>query len=211
MKGLNRFFYLVYIVIVTFLGIFILFSSIGLYDLKPLVILWVQKVLEFPAGFWVGFGLIIINLVLLLFQSLVYEKIRTISFDNPEGEVSISVKAVEDFVKKIGQGMSSVIDVNPYILPYKDGVKVKLGLAVESDVNLLNLPAIALTTLPLIRTIPGIPSITCRAIVEIASCCIFTFPNPSRPSCFVSLFPISPSINFIFHLILFLQSPFSLL
>lgn len=136
MKGLNRFFYLVYIVIATFFGIFILFTSIGLYDVKPLVVLWVQKILGFPTGFWIGFVLIIINLGLLLLQSFIYEKVRTISFDNPEGEVSISVKAVEDFVAKICREINSVIDVTPYILPYKDGVKIRLKLAVETDVNL---------------------------------------------------------------------------
>ncbi|MCD6459590.1 alkaline shock response membrane anchor protein AmaP [bacterium] len=90
---------------------------------------------------------IIISASILLAVPLLYmfvnlcgiRKETFLKYNTPEGEILISVFAVEDFIRKIGRNFREIKDVYPSItLKGKDALEVKIKLKIWSGVQ--NLP-----------------------------------------------------------------------
>jgi hypothetical protein len=60
----------------------------------------------------------------------------TIAFDNPDGEVCISMTAIEDFVIRVGKEFSEIKHLEPKIKARKEGVDIKLKVELWSGMNL---------------------------------------------------------------------------
>lgn len=125
MKALNNIIALLYILGTVALGLVLIVSVSGMFGVKENIELVVNEQLNSPTGMWTGFALVILGLLFLNMRVKAEKGGRTISFDNPEGEVTISVRAIEDFVKRVGQEFSQVIEMTPAILAARDGIKVK--------------------------------------------------------------------------------------
>ncbi len=86
-------------------------------------------------------GAIAIAIIALLF-AYIYIKSRmsrqepSIAFDNPDGEVSISLRAIEDFVGRIGRDFSEVKNLEPSIIAKRDGVEIVLKGELWSGSNI---------------------------------------------------------------------------
>lgn len=126
MKGLNNLIAWLYIMGTVLLGLIIVLSVSGQYGLRENIELFVNEQLNSPTGIWTGLILVMLGLLFLSMRIKAGRSARSISFDNPEGEVTISVKAIEDFVKRVGQEFSQVIEMTPAILPARDGIKIKI-------------------------------------------------------------------------------------
>ena len=91
------------------------------------------------AGLLMGVAAVVIALV---FFSYVYIKSRqvrdepSIAFDNPDGEVSISIRAIEDFVGRIGRDFSEVKNLDPSINARRYGVQIMLKVELWSGPNI---------------------------------------------------------------------------
>ena len=57
---------------------------------------------------------------------------RFISFESDNGEVSISINAVRDFIRKLGDEFSSVINMNPQIRYEKKLICIDLNVKVQT-------------------------------------------------------------------------------
>lgn len=135
MRVLNNIIALLYILGTIVLGLILILSVSGMYGLKESIELMVNEQLNSPTGIFTGCVFVILGLLFLSIHLNVEKAGRTISFDNPEGEVSISVKAIEDFVKRVGQEFSQVIEMVPTIIPVRDGIKVKARIVLVAGAN----------------------------------------------------------------------------
>jgi uncharacterized alkaline shock family protein YloU len=91
-----------------------------------------QRILAFCAG------LAVICLVLLyLFSGIRREReAQFISFDGQGGTVRISIKAVRDFVRRIGEEYADVIDLQPDLQFRGGDVRVDLNVSVKAGTHI---------------------------------------------------------------------------
>ncbi len=77
-----------------------------------------------------------------IFFTFVYIRSRmarqepSIAFDNPDGEVSISIRAIEDFVGRIGRDFAEVKTLEPFIVAKREGVQILLKVELWSGPNI---------------------------------------------------------------------------
>ena len=84
----------------------------------------------------------IIILKTLLFGRLIYgkqKKERTIAFDNPSGQVSISLSALEDLIRRLSISTTGIKEIRPNVIASKKGIQVEIRLILKADVNIPDL------------------------------------------------------------------------
>ena len=135
MKWLNDFIAWLYIIGTVVIGMLLILSVSGWYGLRENLDLAAADVLNSPTGIWTGIVMILLGLLFLSFRVKAGRAARSISFDNPEGEVTISIKAIEDFVKRVGQEFPQVLELNPTILPSNGGVKISAETTLIAGTN----------------------------------------------------------------------------
>ncbi|MEA3489306.1 MAG: alkaline shock response membrane anchor protein AmaP [Candidatus Omnitrophota bacterium] len=64
------------------------------------------------------------------------EKSRTVSFQNPDGEVTVSLSAIEDYIRKIAKGISGIKDVRPHVSISKKGINVITAVSISAAANI---------------------------------------------------------------------------
>ncbi len=81
----------------------------------------------------IGGTLLVLTVALLqtLMQSLRRQK--TIAFHNPDGEVTVSLETINDFVKKIGQELNGVKELKPSVTAGRSGILVTVQAVLWSD------------------------------------------------------------------------------
>ena len=83
-------------------------------------------------------GLLLIFISIIVAQ-LVMGKVqreKTIAFDNPDGQVTISLSAVEDFIKRAMKQLPEVKELRPNVRASKKGVIIINRVTLFSDVNI---------------------------------------------------------------------------
>lgn len=161
MKKINDFIAWLYIMITIAAGLLLIVSVSGWYGLKEKTELYLSEQLNSPTGVWTGFCLVVLGLLFLYLRIKAEVKQKTISFDNPEGEVTISVKAIEEFIKKVGYEFHNVIEMVPIIIPVRDGLKIKVKTSLETGSNVPRLAeSIQNTIKSRMQNILGIENVT---------------------------------------------------
>ncbi|UCB57380.1 MAG: alkaline shock response membrane anchor protein AmaP [Candidatus Omnitrophota bacterium] len=61
---------------------------------------------------------------------------KTIAFDNPDGQVSVSLSAIEDFIKRLSSGMSEVKDLRSNVVAGKKGIEINVRVSLWADANI---------------------------------------------------------------------------
>ena len=82
--------------------------------------------------------------ILLIFISLMVVQItmgkirreRTIAFENPDGQVTISLTAIEDFIKRAVKQMPEVKELKPNVRASKKGIIIVNRVTLFSDINI---------------------------------------------------------------------------
>jgi len=88
------------------------------------------------AGVIAGLILVLIVLVYLATFGTSQPRKRYISFESEHGEVSISVNAVRDFIRKLGDEFSSVISLDPHIRHDRKQICVDLNVKVQTGARI---------------------------------------------------------------------------
>lgn len=85
-----------------------------------------------------GLGMVLILMVLVYLGTWGASRpaSRFISFDSENGSVSISVNAVRDFVRKIGDEFSAVVSMDPRIRPEKDLISIHLNVEIQTGTRI---------------------------------------------------------------------------
>jgi len=82
--------------------------------------------------------------ILLIFISLMVVQVamgrmqreKTIAFENPDGQVTISLSAIEDFIKRALKQLPEVKELRPNVRAGKKGILITSRVVLFSDVNI---------------------------------------------------------------------------
>ncbi|MEI6863434.1 MAG: alkaline shock response membrane anchor protein AmaP [Candidatus Omnitrophota bacterium] len=61
---------------------------------------------------------------------------KTIAFENPDGQVTISLTAIEDFIKRALRQLPEVKELRPSVKAGKKGIKIINRVTLFSDINI---------------------------------------------------------------------------
>lgn len=65
-----------------------------------------------------------------------FQRERTIAFRNPEGEVTVALEAIEDFIKKVGSELSGVKEIKPYAKATRSGILITIRATLWADTHI---------------------------------------------------------------------------
>ena len=139
MSFLKRLVVLLYVTLAMFVGWFFLLSCFYLSEALNLIniyyFVYSDESMKVSAGA-LAVLFLIINYVFyrILFEGKSKEEI--IAFDNPDGRVSVALKALEDMIKRVTTRLLEVKEVKSCITVSKRGLKVKMKLIITSEVSI---------------------------------------------------------------------------
>ncbi len=87
----------------------------------------------------VGFtGVLLIFISIMVVQLTVgkLQRERTIAFENPDGQVTISLTAIEDFIKRALKQIPEVKELKPNVRAGKKGISIVNRVVLFSDINI---------------------------------------------------------------------------
>lgn len=64
------------------------------------------------------------------------KKRRVVSFQNPDGEVTISLSAIEDYVRKVARGIGDIEEVRSKVGMSKKGINIISDVVIASGANI---------------------------------------------------------------------------
>ena len=64
------------------------------------------------------------------------KKNRVIAFQNPDGEVTVSLSAIEEYIRKIAKGISGIKDVSSRVDISKKGIDIVTGVTISATANI---------------------------------------------------------------------------
>ena len=83
-----------------------------------------------------GISLILVNISIAQLSIGRLRKIRTIAFENPYGPVTLSLSAIEDYIRKLTAKMPEIKEIKSSISAGKKGVEVIAKITLYSEVNI---------------------------------------------------------------------------
>lgn len=83
-----------------------------------------------------GLFLILINISIAQLSIGKLRKHKTIAFENPNGQVTISLVAIEDYIKKLTHNMTEIKDMKSNISAGRSGIEVVSKAVLYSDANI---------------------------------------------------------------------------
>ncbi len=89
--------------------------------------------------FAISCGIIFISFLL---ENLIYGRRRmerTIAFDNPSGQVTVSLSAIEDLIKSLIFQLPEIKEIKPFLTANKKGIDAQLKLVLRSSANIPDL------------------------------------------------------------------------
>lgn len=63
-------------------------------------------------------------------------KEKTIAFNNPEGRVTVSLSAIEDFIRRLSSNMMDIKDLRSNVIAGKKGIEINARVSLWADVNI---------------------------------------------------------------------------
>lgn len=131
---------LFYVFVSVFLGIMILSFSLHLIDINEIVFQVNEIYNNTNARLGLAASGIFFILLSLLFAQIIsgrHEREKTIAFNNPSGQVTITLFAVEDLIRRIGQELPQIKEIRPDVVATKKrGIQVKIRLVLKSETNI---------------------------------------------------------------------------
>ena len=83
-----------------------------------------------------GALLILISVMVVQITMGKIQRERTIAFENPDGQVTISLTAIEDFIKRALKQLPEVKELRPSVKAGKKGIKIINRVTLFSDINI---------------------------------------------------------------------------
>jgi uncharacterized alkaline shock family protein YloU len=83
-----------------------------------------------------GILLILISILVVQLAMGKFQRERTIAFENPDGQVTISLTAIEDFIKRAVKQIHEVKELRPSAKAGKKGILIINRVTLYSDINI---------------------------------------------------------------------------
>lgn len=84
----------------------------------------------------VGAGIIVFNLMVFQLAWARFQRQRTIAFTNPDGQVTISLSAIEDFIRRTARQVSEIRDLRSDVLASKKGIEITTRVSLWSEAHI---------------------------------------------------------------------------
>ena len=134
--GLTLFFYTLVFFLVGGLFIVVAVNIIPLsYIIDMLNALYTNTDVRLILGITGGL-LIFISLMVVQITVGIIRKEKTIAFENPDGQVTISLTAIEDFIKRAMKNLPEIKESRPSVRASKRGIIIVNRVVLFSDVNI---------------------------------------------------------------------------
>lgn len=146
MRALGVLFYATVLVVVGVL--MIVFSVVFLFEnLQPQSIKYINDLLIYTqtslsVRLIIGLSGLLLILISFSFAQLILGRLqreKTIAFSNPTGQVTISLAAVEDLIKRVTNGIYEIKEIKPNVIAGKKGIEVDVRLVLKSEANIPDL------------------------------------------------------------------------
>lgn len=134
--GLTLFFYTLVFFLVGGLFIVVATNIIPLnYIIDTLNTIYLNRDVRLILGLTGGL-LIFISIMVVQITVGVIQKEKTIAFENPDGQVTISLTAIEDFIKRSMKQLPEVKESRPSVRASKKGITIINKVVLFSDTNI---------------------------------------------------------------------------
>lgn len=146
MRALGVLFYATVLVVVGVL--MIVFSVVFSFEnLQPQSIKYINDLLIYTqtslsVRLIIGLSGLLLILISFSFAQLILGRLqreKTIAFSNPTGQVTISLAAVEDLIKRVTSGIYEIKEIKPNVIAGKKGIEVDVRLVLKSEANIPDL------------------------------------------------------------------------
>jgi uncharacterized alkaline shock family protein YloU len=86
--------------------------------------------------FGVGAFLIISSIFIAHVSLGKIQREKTIAFNNPDGQVTVSLAAIEDYVRRLSSNMSEIKDLRSHVIAGKKGIEINSRVSLWADSNI---------------------------------------------------------------------------
>ncbi|MFH1478357.1 MAG: alkaline shock response membrane anchor protein AmaP [Candidatus Omnitrophota bacterium] len=139
MKILNIFLILIYTFLFSILGAILIALSIRLESFNVFVSLfdYLKSANNIRLGIGIaGLLIIFINISIAQLSLGKIQKEKTIAFDNTYGQVTVSLAAIEDYIKKLTSRISEIKEIRSSVIALKSGIEVNTRVSLYSGANI---------------------------------------------------------------------------
>ena len=131
-----------YVTIIWTTSIAVVLFVLHLLDFETINLLLSSIYNDKQARIVVGCIAVGIVAVSILLENLIYgsrRRERTIAFDNPTGQVIVSLAALEDLIKRLIVQLPEVKEIRPCVIAIKKGLEIEIKLVLRHEVNIPDL------------------------------------------------------------------------
>ncbi|MCK4518802.1 MAG: alkaline shock response membrane anchor protein AmaP [Candidatus Omnitrophica bacterium] len=82
---------------------------------------------------FVGAATIVVSLCVLQLAFGASKKEKTLSYENPSGQVTVTLSAIEDFVKRLVKDFKEIKELKPSVKVNKEGVQISCKIYILQD------------------------------------------------------------------------------
>ena len=135
---------LFYAAILILIGIVMIIFAFNLLQPQDLNNLLAYTQYSINSRVIVGLSGLLLILISLSFAQLIlgrFQREKTIAFATSSGEVTISLSAVEDLIKRLAGMIPEIKELRPDVIATKKGIEVNLRVALKSEANIPDLTA----------------------------------------------------------------------
>ncbi|KPK42786.1 MAG: hypothetical protein AMJ78_01355 [Omnitrophica WOR_2 bacterium SM23_29] len=139
MKILSRISMLFFLVIFVSVGLLLIAVALRLIPSESILnaLDYIYAARDLRVGiFTIGVVVIFISIATYQFTAVRIQRQKNIAFDNPDGQVSISLSAIEEFIRRIGFSIPEVKDLKSDCIATKKGIDISTKVVFWSDANI---------------------------------------------------------------------------
>ncbi len=139
MKTLGIFVVFVCTLVFAILGGLLIAFSFNLFTLQDLTVflgqtLQLQNIHLIIGG--AGLFLIIASIFIAQVTLGKMQREKTIAFNNPDGQVTVSLSAIEDFIKRLSSDMAEIKDLRSNVVAGKKAIEINIRLSLWAEANI---------------------------------------------------------------------------
>lgn len=138
-SGITRFFYTLALILT---GASLILVALNMIPKETITEFINQIYLKNNLRLMIGFaGLFLIAISLLIIQIAIgkMEREKTIAFENPDGQVTVSLSAIEDFMKRMARQIPEIKELKPKVIATKKGIIVDAKVALVPEISIPNI------------------------------------------------------------------------
>lgn len=84
----------------------------------------------------IGLFLIISSITIAQVSLGKMQREKTIAFNNPSGQVTVSLSAIEDFIKRLSSSITEIRDLRSNVIAGKKGIEINTRISLWADCNI---------------------------------------------------------------------------